>query len=256
MHFSQYLLTLSAISSIISAAPFIPQNGELQKHRRRWIDYPLLAGEALLPINGPRKRSIRERYVPYSVVPVNGEPTTVGDIFTTTVQVSPSVQTVFSTQPAMTFTLAQPAETIAYTSVVTTTKPVTAAAAQTTPSPQVETEVIVRTQGVTTTVTPSQSSTSTEYYDDGLWHTSYAVKSWASRYVPTSSLTPAPYPTAATTFDVRGQGTGIPGAASPSGAYGLYPRIKRHDVDRAVVNIAPNRKLSRTDYDALRRFIN
>lgn len=253
MHFSQYILALSSILPVISAAPFIPRNGELQRHRRRGIDYPVLADEAPFILGSLRKRSVIERDVPYSVVPVNGEPvtSTVGNTFTTTAQASPSVETILTTQPAMTYTLAQPAETIAYTSVVTITKPVT-----TTSSPPVQTEVIIQTEGVTTTVTPSQSSTSTDYYDDGLWHTYYPVKSWGSSYVFTSTTIPASYATSTSTSDVRAQGTGTVGAAYATGASRSYPRIKRHDIDRAIVNIAPDRKMSRTDYDALRRFFN
>ena len=161
MHLPQYILAVLTFISMIGAAPFVPnQQGKLQSQRRRWIDYPIPSAETPLPDNGLRKRSMRKRDVPYSVVPVNGvEPTTAVVTVTPSTTATTSIKTKVYTSVV---TENGPAETI----LVTTTQAVAAP----TEEPSIRTE----------TVTASPSPISTKFYDNGLWHTYYPVKTWVT----------------------------------------------------------------------------
>lgn len=181
MHLPQCILTMSTIASLVISAPFIPQNGKLQSQRRRLVDYPILSAEMAVPENGLRKRSVRRRDVPYSVVPVNGAEATTTAAITVTETVAPTTKT---TVPIVTPTPS--VETIVYTSIVTKKGPnetILVTTTNTLPAPTVAPEVSI----VTVVATPSP--TSTTYYDDGLWHTYYPVKSWVTS-TTTATATP------------------------------------------------------------------
>lgn len=252
MRCTSCLLALSTLSTLITAVPFTLQDGDLQKHRRRAVDYPILSNENEHP-ERLSKRSLRKRSLPYSVVPVNGGAASSAPVtITDTIQGTPVVRTIYTTQPPVTVTPA--VETVVHTSVVTANGPeetilVTMTQAVSTSAPQVtaashpETETVV--------VTASPSPTSTKYYDNGLWHTTYPV--WSP------SNTPAPYPTDGTTFNARAQGTGaVAGAAYPTGSYGKrsYPRLNRRaDAPAAVVKPDIKWDLTHTEFNGLRRFM-
>lgn len=268
---SNFILTLTSLASIAQSAPFVPQTGKLQQQRRRAVDYPIRKSQI------PRSeddiinaRALGKRSLDYSVVPVNGAAASSSAVtITETVQGTPVLKTILTIQPAITVIPSPAVKTVVYTSVVTENGPeetilVTTTQAIHEPAPATP-------AAVTTTATPSILSTSTKYYDNGMWHTLYPVKSW----VPSSTLTPAPYPTD-TTFVARAQGTGGPAAAYATGAYpklrrraigtggvaaayptGTYPKMhRRTSSSNAVIANAPSWNLTRTEFDGLRRFAN
>ena len=64
---------------------------------------------------------------------------------------------------------------------------------------------------VVSTVTPTPTTT-TSYYDDGMWHTSYAIKDFDS--VPSSQWAPS---VPAVSYAATGTGAGLYGRAQPTG---------------------------------------
>ena len=194
MRSSILCLALAFLPSLIHSAPFVPKDGVLQRNRRRAVDYPVASAEVKQP------RQFRKRSVNYSVVQVDGESPSSDPAPPSTV-----VQTI--TRPGAPPPRAT--KTITYTSVVhnsdssdeviivTTTQEVpetittTASPTGVTITSYKESTVIAEGEAstvvkynkvfdtVTTTLpaTTVTASSSTSYYDDGLWHTSYAIKS-------------------------------------------------------------------------------
>ena len=224
MRFATLTAVTISTSSIISlCVPFQVQDGELQRHRRRAVDYPVESAASVQPARKLRKRAA----VPYSIVQVDGGSSsgaTAAQGSTVTVTPpsttpSPSTQTV-----VLTSTIAGPTsdETIVITTTTEVSDTVTANAAPTTiittadsptstlvsvstatdappqPAPtsftadlsaSTQTDVtstVLDTLLDTMTVTATTASP-TAYYDDGMWHTYYPIKS----FEPPSVAAPA-----------------------------------------------------------------
>lgn len=115
----------------------------------------------------------------YAVVNVDGggsptkapaKPTTVLEEKTTTVEV-------VNPGPTVTATVVQPAPTPTVTSSSSATSSSKGTSTRTSTATTTTAEK-PKTSVVTVTITPSPKST--EYYDDGMWHTKYAIKSDAA----------------------------------------------------------------------------
>ena len=204
---------LLALSNIVftNAAPFRIQDGELQRHRRRAVDYPVQSANAPQPARKLRKRDA----APYSVVQVDGDsptdaaPLATPPTTTVTQPASASTQTVVVTSII-------PGPTSDETILITTTQEVTnlkTAVAQTvTEQPAAAVAPTVTSVSVSTfeaqmsvpnppvantihdtvvaTVTSNvASSTPTAWYDDGQWHTYYPVKNFVPPPFSTSTST-------------------------------------------------------------------
>ncbi|KAL5120645.1 hypothetical protein ACEQ8H_001393 [Pleosporales sp. CAS-2024a] len=127
-----------------------------------------------LPLDAPRRVEARQKN--YSVVNVDGgssdsAPTTTTvtqDVTTTVLSDGPTpTPTSWSGSSSWTSTTSAPCSTM------------TPASAVETPTP------------IYITVTASQSDGPTEYYDNGLWHTSYPIKTFAAAV---ASAVPSPSP--------------------------------------------------------------
>jgi hypothetical protein len=79
---------------------------------------------------------------------------------------------------------------------------------ESTPTSTPEAEVVT----VVSVTTATPSTTTTSYYDNGMWHTSYAIK-------PTSSTPPAQYSTSSTSVYTSWGVTGTGGVAMSTGSY-------------------------------------
>ena len=194
-----WIFTLSLLTILADAAPFQVKDGELQRHRRRAVDYPVESAAVPQPA-----RNLRKRAVPYSVVQVDG-----GSLTTSTPP--PPAPTITVTQPGSTPTPST--QTILITSVVTgpasnqtvivttttdisetvtasdasvtvttvlnaspVVPPTSTVVSVTTATPTDYTSTILNT--VMDTVTQTPPSSPTAYYDNGLWHTYYPVKTF------------------------------------------------------------------------------
>ena len=231
------LFALSSLPLLAESAPFLPQDGLLQRNRRRAVDYPVQPNEPQTS-NKKVKRSVN-----YSVVQVDGgsssspspstivqtvtdsastlPPTTMTVVYTSVVQESQSQETiVVTTTQELSETLTTAATsanvTVVQTSVSdTTANPQTSVATQ--ESMNTVTSVITATISATTlpastvSATVPSPSSSTSYYDNGMWHTYYPVKN----FVPPSAINSVP--TTKQARDVYAAGpTPCSGAALPS----------------------------------------
>ena len=206
------LLTLSS-AILTQAAPFQVQDGELQRHRRRAVDYPVKFVDA--PAQ-PARRLRKRAAASYSVVQVDGQssttaapappaatitvtqsgstpaastqtvlvtsvipgPTSDETIVITTTQEVSAISTSVATAPAQTVTSAvAPAAPATVTAVsIATPNGEESGAGSSTEVDQV-TSMVTNTMVETITATAA-TSTPTAYYDDGLWHTYYPIKSF------------------------------------------------------------------------------
>ena len=205
MHFHLTTALLVTSSLLVSAVPYKPRDGMLQRQRRRLVDYPV---EHVRPVRADMPVVLNKRSTPtYSVVQVDGS-----SAATTS---SSAAETILATVTAPAITLPQATETLLYTTtafvsgtpqtqtilVTPTTSSSTSTSTSfssptTTAAPDIET--IYRTVAA-----PSPSSSSTQYYDDGMWHTFYPVKtawdwsSWKTEATSATAAASAPTATAA-----------------------------------------------------------
>lgn len=217
-------LTFVAFSTSVilsTAAPFKIQDGQLQRHRRRAVDYPL---ESSTP--PPSAPKFRKRTLPYSVVQVDGGSSS--NAFT-----PPQASTITVTDPGT--SLLPTTETILATStitspitdqtvVVTTTQEVSDSTTSVTPevvttvesassdtpsSPTMTSVTIMVPNSATASGIPTQTTEVTDtvlntimdtivykptpsptaYYDDGMWHTYYPIKTFVPPGAVSSSST-------------------------------------------------------------------
>ena len=203
------LISLSCLATISNAVPFRIQDAELQRHRRRAVDYPIDSTSSSQP-----ERKLHKRAAPYSVVQVDGSPSTNAP--------APPAATITITKPGS--TPAPATETVLITStiagptsdetvVITTTRElantvtamaspsVITVAASPNAEPSLSTVVSITTETagadftadmtaqtqtlqVTNTVentvvnTVTQTATTSSpaaCYDNGQWHTNYPI---------------------------------------------------------------------------------
>lgn len=195
MHFHLSTALLLTSSLLADAVPYKPRDGILQRQRRRLIDYPV---DHARPVRADMPVVLNKRSTPtYSVVQVDGS--------SQATATSPA-ETILATVTAPAVTLAPATETLFYTAtqiisgspatqtiVVTPTPTSSRSSSTTTVAPAVET--IYRTVAPA----PSFTSSSTQYYDDGLWHTYYPVKTawdWSSWKTTATSSPASSTPTA------------------------------------------------------------
>ena len=221
------LIILELYSAVVTyAAPFQVQDGELQRHRRRAVDYPV---KSAADVSKPARKFRKRGASPYSVVQVDGESsTTVAPLLPATITVTQPPNEASASTQTIVVTSAVPGPTSDETISITTTQdPLTltptislgvlasdaAATIVTTcldsllsgsasssitanlsapPSSNAHTPVdevtsiVINTMMETITTTATTSSP-TAYYDDGLWHTYYPVKTFIPPFATSTS---------------------------------------------------------------------
>ncbi|KAL9055619.1 MAG: hypothetical protein Q9162_003429 [Coniocarpon cinnabarinum] len=212
------------------AAPFRIQDGELQRQRRRAVDYPVKYAN----VPKPAHKLVARDPEPYSVVQVDGDSSSTAappaPPATMTVTPSPSTQTIVvtsvipgptsdetvlitTTQEVLdttTSTAAGPTQVVtshfeapvalpqATVTAVSTSTSIASSiftaqlSASDSDSESAVANTIMNTL-VQTVTTTEATSTPTAYYDDGMWHTYYPIKN----FVPG----PGPSPTEAVSVD-------------------------------------------------------
>ncbi|KAF2645072.1 hypothetical protein P280DRAFT_466303 [Massarina eburnea CBS 473.64] len=132
-----------------------------------YLSLVLSALTTALPFDGP----LNARAKSYAIVNVDGG-STASPASSTVVDDKTKTKTVEVTESAATKTdtrTGQVTATVAPTASSTpTASPRTTAQPTITPSPSVVTVIV------------TESAASSSYYDNGLWHTSYAIKTWAA----------------------------------------------------------------------------
>lgn len=190
MRFTVSIALLLCASTVASAAVLRRSNGFVQ-----FDDEPSIERRATYSIvnvdgAGPSSTQAAPSSSNAPAAPANPAPTTVATVLTTTATVAaPPAQTVLSTVTisgvvtvitvTTTTTLEPSSQTATLTEVV---QPSTIVTTTTTELP-VTTQVSVFTQpGSTATVTQvvSPVTASTEYYDNGMWHTLYPIKTFST----------------------------------------------------------------------------
>ncbi|KAI9654062.1 MAG: hypothetical protein M1831_005579 [Alyxoria varia] len=207
MRFSSLTCALATLPLLAQSAPFLPQDGLLQRNRRRAVDYPIKFAE-------PRSMHHNsKRSEDYEVVQVDGGSDTSKAPQQQTVIQKETVKPALKPPPQVTKTIVytsviqghQSEETVVVTTTQGVPQTVTAVASpsrsttseedSSSPEPVISTKVQHSTEyDVITATLPASTvketviaSSSVEYYDDGMWHTSYAVKHYTS---PTRAETP------------------------------------------------------------------
>lgn len=123
-----------------------------------------------LPLDSNQARDIMPRAKSYSVVNVGGGATPTVDT-TKTVEVTNAGPTVTA---KITTTIVEPVPAPTATSTSSTTSPSSTSTTATTTSPS----TTATPTPVFVTVTVTDDAGPTEYYDNGLWHTSYRIKTF------------------------------------------------------------------------------
>ncbi|OAL49436.1 hypothetical protein IQ07DRAFT_588009 [Pyrenochaeta sp. DS3sAY3a] len=148
-----------------------------------------------LPLDTPRPRYIVPRAKSYAVINVDGGLST--EAPPPAVTVAPGTKTVQVVNPGPTVTqevttvIIQPAPAPAATSSSSqsTSSPSASSASSTSTSTITSISTPIPTpEPIRVTVTVPQAAETTEYYDDGMWHTKYRVKSFEAVVATTSFL--------------------------------------------------------------------
>lgn len=197
MHISSYIIAISAISQLAHSAPFRSQRETQQHHPRRSHSSPVI--DAGLHAARDYRQPLLEERAPYSVVPVNGSPPEPPATVTEIISIAPVTRTDVVTVDPTSVSHTPFVTTLVLTSTVTESSPVettvltTIKTAAAPPEPTskhvVKTKYVVQTHAITMTVNVPPKSSSTQYYDDGMWHTYYPVKSWEPVPIPSTSST-------------------------------------------------------------------
>lgn len=156
----------------------------------RYIAFATIASTLVnaLPLDISQPRDIIPRAKSYSVINVDGGASTQAPAYVTTV-VDQTTRTV--TGPTVTATVVQPipvpaASSTSSTQLSSSTQTPTTTSTSTTQTASSTTQA---PKPVFVTVTVTQDDGPTEYYDNGMWHTSYRIKTWEA--VATSSVVAA-----------------------------------------------------------------
>ncbi|KAF3002037.1 hypothetical protein E8E13_008813 [Curvularia kusanoi] len=148
-----------------------------------------------LPLDANQPRNVVVRAKSYSVINVDGGATTgVPAEATTTVQVTNPAATVTA---EITATVPQPAPVPASPSFTSSASPSASSSSSSkrtstsTKPTQTTMSTTATPKPVFVTVTVTTDGGPTEYYDNGMWHTSYRIKSFEAVATPSLSSTPS-----------------------------------------------------------------
>ena len=192
MYISRWsFLTLFGLSLPSQSIPFTSRDSFWDQTQDRSVDRPV---QEFNPRPEPFRRNarpVRKRSINYSVVQVDGSSTPVppATVVQTITQTAKTKEPITETL-SLTSTISEPLSIA--TNIITKVQEIVTTASSPLPPPSsmVETHDVVSvvTDSVLSTVTASPTS-STSYYDDGLWHTYYPVKNFQPDWSTTSSST-------------------------------------------------------------------
>ena len=250
------ILTLSALLPPTRSMPFTPRNDFWQSSRRRLVDTP--AAQAFAPNPEPFGRSVgknQKRVFNYSIVQVDGS-STAGSGSTIVQTVTRPASSALPSTKTVILTSVLPDIKSQEIAVITTTEEIVQSTAtrpavvtvtisqdDVPPPPTIETNQVVSTSTYLSVETVTSTPTSTtQYYDDGLWHTFYPIKTFIPDW-STSATTTSSYSTVRSAFSspvhVRAA-AGTAHAPYPVAAGAAYPTNNAwHRRQEARVNMEP-----------------
>ncbi|KAI9726163.1 MAG: hypothetical protein M1828_001836 [Chrysothrix sp. TS-e1954] len=243
MQIAQWAFLILWTCSVPSkSAPFLPREGFWELPHDRNVDPPVQVFNARPEPFQHDVQNKAKRSVNYSVVQVDGSSTAnVAATVIYTVTQPASVLSVSSSKAAAVVTT---------TELVSQTASASTSVMTTTVASSGSDPVSVSTDSVVSTVTAAPTS-STSYYDDGLWHTYYPVKNFqppwstSSTIAWTTSTTGSLGSSSSTVYARAPAGTGsssrhalgvaIPGAAYPSNrGWTSYSQQRSQEAKRGV----------------------